>query len=81
MPDERRWNRWWVWWWWALISVMVGSELFALFTGRNLRDGEDPTLTEVIVERVPWWVTIPFLGWLLVHLTSRLANRKHRDIL
>jgi len=33
-----------------------------------------PMLTQVIVRYVPWWVTMPVLGWLVVHFGTRYFN-------
>lgn len=57
------WDRAWVSIWYALIAIFVAYELYSLVDGRQ----ETPPLTHVLVREVPWWVTLPFLGWLFVH--------------
>jgi len=65
------WDRVWVSIWYALIAAMVVYELWSLLDRREVT----PPLTQVLVREVPWWVTIPFLIWLLVHFIVAYAGR------
>lgn len=49
--------------WLILAIIVVGFELFTNFTGK-------PTLTDVTVEYMPWWIIMPFLSWLWLHFAS-----------
>lgn len=57
------WERAWVSVWYGLIALLVGYELWSLLDRREAT----PPLTQVLVREVPWWVTLPFLVWLLAH--------------
>jgi hypothetical protein len=57
--------------WYILIGLVLAYELWMYLD----RDPSTPTLTDLIVKEVPWWVTIPFLLWLLVHFASRYMGR------
>jgi hypothetical protein len=65
------WDRLWVSVWYALIGLFVVYELYSLLDGRD----QTPPLTHVLVREVPWWVTLPFLVWLLLHFVE--AYGKH----
>ncbi len=60
------WERVWVLAWYALIAAMVGDELYAIAA----RNPALPPLTQVLVREIPWWVTVPFLAWLLGHFVA-----------
>ena len=60
-------GRAYVYGWIAILAILAGFELFALFH----RDRETPTLTRTVITYVPWWVTLPFLSWLLLHFLLR----------
>jgi hypothetical protein len=48
-------------------------EVFSLLDGNPAT----PPLTQVILHWVPWWVTMPFLAWLLWHFGGGyLASRR-----
>jgi uncharacterized membrane protein YdjX (TVP38/TMEM64 family) len=57
--------------WYVLIGLVLAYELWTYLD----RDPSTPTLTDLIVKEVPWWVTVPFLLWLLVHFASRYMGR------
>jgi hypothetical protein len=57
--------------WYVLIGLVLAYELWMYLD----RDPSTPTLTDLIVKEVPWWVTIPFLVWILVHFASRYMGR------
>jgi hypothetical protein len=57
--------------WYALIALVLLMEAYALLDGKSAT----PPLTQVLVREVPWWVTVPFLVWALVHLASRYLGR------
>jgi membrane-bound acyltransferase YfiQ involved in biofilm formation len=57
--------------WYILICLVLAYEMWVYLD----RDPSTPTLTDLIVREVPWWVTIPFLVWLLVHFASRYMGR------
>ena len=65
------WDRVWVSVWYAFIAVMVLYELLSLLDNKH----ETPPLTHVLVNEVPWWVTLPFLAWLLIHFILAYAER------
>ena len=64
------WNNAYVYGWIAILTILAGYELYAVFFGHKY----DVPLTWVTVRYVPWWVTLPFLVWLLVHFALRYAN-------
>ncbi len=52
---------------WAVFGLgLIGYELWCVISG----DPETPPLTFVVVQYVPWWLTLPFLCWLLAHFVS-----------
>lgn len=56
---------------WVVILVsLAGYEFWCLLSG----DMATPPLTRVTIKYVPWYVTIPFLIWLLTHFAIRYAN-------
>lgn len=57
--------------WYGLIALIALTEAYVLLDGRS----STPPLTQVIVREVPWWVTVPFLAWLLIHFASRYAGK------
>jgi hypothetical protein len=65
------WDRGWVIAWYVLIALLVLYEIWSVVDGRDTT----PPLTRVIVREVPWWVTMPFLVWLVIHFGSRYAGR------
>lgn len=56
--------------WAVLVLLAAGYELWCIFG----HDAQTPPLTRVVVRYVPWWVTIPFLFWLLAHFVHRYAQ-------
>jgi hypothetical protein len=60
------WDRTWVSVWYGLIALLLIDELVSIY-GHNFAH---PTLTQVVSREVPWWITIPFLAWLLFHFIS-----------
>jgi hypothetical protein len=64
------WDRVYVWVWYTLITLVVLLEIYTIVDRRTTT----PPLTQVIVREVPWWVTLPFLGWLFVHFLIRYAK-------
>lgn len=65
------WDRVWVSVWYALIASLVLYEAYSYLDGREAT----PPLTWVIVRETPWWVTMPFLVWLVIHFGSRYLGR------
>lgn len=65
------WDRVYVTGWYILIGLLALYELFAFLDGRDTT----PTLTAVLVRETPWWVTMPFLVWAVVHLGSRYLGK------
>jgi hypothetical protein len=53
----------WVVIWGLLVGATIADELFAIASHNPGR----PPLTQTIVHNVPWWVTMPFLAWLIAH--------------
>lgn len=64
------WDRVYVSVWYGLIGLFVMVELYAILDRRSMT----PTLTQVIVREVPWWITMPFLGWIFLHFLIRYAG-------
>jgi hypothetical protein len=64
------WDRVYVWVWYALIALVALLEIYTVVDRRTTT----PPLTEVIVREVPWWVTLPFLGWLFLHFLIRYTR-------
>lgn len=64
------WNRAFIWGWVAILAILTGYELYAVFTGKS-----DPPLTWVCLRYVPWWITMPFLSWLFYHFAVRYLHR------
>jgi hypothetical protein len=65
--NSEAWDKGYVIGWYALIALIILYELYTLLDKRT----STPPLTRVIIQRVPWWITVPFLFWLFVHFTSR----------
>lgn len=65
------WDRWFVTAWYGLIAAAGLYELYAWADGRDAT----PMLTQVVVRETHWWITMPFLVWLVVHFGSRYAGR------
>lgn len=59
-----------VWGWVAILTILAGYELWDVFG----KDPYTPPLTQITVKYVPWWVTLPFIVWLLVHFSLRYFN-------
>lgn len=49
--------------WLLLTIIVVAYEIFNNFHGK-------PTLTDTTLKYMPWWVTMPFLFWLVIHFTT-----------
>lgn len=64
------WDRIYVWAWYTLVALVVLLEIYTILDRRTTT----PPLTQVIVREVPWWVTLPFLGWLFLHFLIRYAK-------
>ncbi len=64
------WDRVYVWVWYSLVALVVLLEVYTIVDRRTTT----PPLTQVIVREVPWWVTLPFLGWLFLHFLIRYAK-------
>lgn len=64
------WDRIYVWAWYTLVALVVLLEIYTIVDRRTTT----PPLTQVIVREVPWWVTMPFLGWLFLHFLIRYAK-------
>lgn len=66
----------WSWWakliWLALTAAVVAYELWTNFNGSP----KTPTLTDVTVKYIPWWITIPFICWLLIHFILNYGATK-----
>ncbi len=60
------WNKAFVWGWVAILSILIGYELYAVIWGT-----QDPPLTDVVSRYLPWWITVPFLTWLLLHFAAQ----------
>jgi dolichyl-phosphate-mannose--protein O-mannosyl transferase len=65
------WDKGYVVAWYAVVSLVVLYELYTLFDKR----ASTPPFTQVVVQTVPGWITIPFLVWLLVHFASRYLGK------
>lgn len=65
------WDRVWVSVWYSLIGILVVYEAMSIIDGRDTT----PTLTQILVRETPWWITVPFLAWMLVHFASRYLGR------
>lgn len=59
------WSRYAVGTWLILTILVVGYELWCGLSG----DPHTPTLTDVTVTYMPWWIILPFLFWLTGHFT------------
>lgn len=74
-----KWNLWaclyWVFW----LAAFVVWETYAGVEGMGRKD--IPMLTQATVRWVPWWVTMPFLTWLLVHFAVRYASPAYVEML
>lgn len=66
------WDRVYVTVWYALIALVVVMDLYTIIDRRSMT----PTLTQVIVREVPWWITMPFLGWMFLHFLFRYLGRE-----
>jgi len=64
------WNTAFVYGWLAILLILGGYEGYALFRG----NGYQPPLTQVVCRYVPWWITLPFIGWLFYHFARRYAD-------
>lgn len=53
--------------WIAILSALLGWELFCLWDG----DPHTWTLTRTVITYVPWWVTLGFVTWLWIHFALR----------
>ena len=53
--------------WYGIIVFLLMLEAYTQFDGRD----STPALTRVLVQEVPWWVTMPMLVWLVIHFGSR----------
>ncbi len=56
--------------WVVILVALAAYEVYALVDGKDLT----PPLTHVTVRYAPWWITMPFLGWLFVHFLARYAD-------
>jgi len=65
-----RWDKAVVLGWVCLTAVVVAYELWCVLNGST----HTPPLTDVTVRYMPWWITIPFLTWLLMHFTIHYAD-------
>lgn len=57
--------------WAILTAIVVGFELWCNFNGSP----KTPTLTDVTVRYMPWWMILPFLLWLLIHFAVNYTVR------
>lgn len=64
------WDRAWVTVWYIFIALILAYEIYSLIDNSPAT----PPLTQVLVREVPWWITIPFLSWLLVHFIVAYAE-------
>jgi hypothetical protein len=48
--------------WFAIIAAMAIYEIYTA-----LHNSVAPTLTDVTLKYLPWWVIMPFLTWLWLH--------------
>lgn len=67
------WSKAGVWAWVAILIALAGYECWALLSG----DMATPPLTRVTIKYVPWYVTVPFLVWLLIHFAVRYSNHAY----
>lgn len=56
--------------WVIILTVLAAYEIWCLVSG----DPHTPPLTRVTIKYVPWYVTLPFLTWLLIHFIVRYFN-------
>lgn len=61
------WSPLWVGLWWTLIVGMSVDEIAAVVE----RNPAQPPLTNLLADQVPWWITLPFLTWFTLHMTSQ----------
>lgn len=67
---------------WAKVGMVVVSLLWLMWELWAANDGNTDTtpLTVVVVEGVPWWVTMPVIAvlvvWLPIHFWVRYQRRK-----
>lgn len=66
------WNQAFVRGWWAILAVLIGYELYAVFFGNHV----DPPLTAVARRHIPWYVLMPFLTWLWMHFARQYTYPK-----
>jgi hypothetical protein len=71
LTNPALWSRTAVALWFLFIGVMTADELWS-WLGRN---PARPTLTDVLVQDVPWWITMTFLCWLLPHFGLTYAAK------
>jgi glycerol-3-phosphate acyltransferase PlsY len=63
------WSKWIIAGWAFLSALVVGYELWTNFNGSP----KTPTLTDVTIRYMPWWIILPFLTWLLLHFAVNYA--------
>lgn len=56
--------------WLGILVTLVGYELWCVLSG----DKATPPLTDAVVRYIPWYVTVPFLIWLLLHFVIRYTK-------
>lgn len=59
--------------WGAVAAIVIGYELYCVLDG-NVKT---PPLTHTVVRYVPWWATLTFLGWLVIHFAIRYINPEY----
>lgn len=65
-----KWATWAIAIWIVILAALFANEMYALLGGNS----KDMPLTQLTVRYVPWYVTMPFLVWLLVHFLVRYTN-------
>lgn len=65
-----KWASWAVWIWIAILGTLFANEMYALLGG----NAKDMPLTQLTVKYSPWYVTLPFIGWLFIHFAIRYFN-------
>jgi len=61
------WSKVWIVLWGALLAALLAFELYSVFD----KSPRTMPLTQWTIRFVPWYVGLPFFGWLFVHFGIR----------
>lgn len=70
MGSSALWAKWAVYLWLVLLGSALCYEFWCLLG----HDNQTPPLTRVTIKYVPWYVTMPALGWLFYHFLVRYVD-------